>query len=102
MDSKTTSVPGDSMLTYYKLLQIYAGSPSIILPTDTYRYWGDSEKPEPGNDNSVLFQIYFIIYGLFSFQRNEVGVGSRGGLGGGSGPGGRGGPGSIGGRGGWS
>ena len=79
MDSKTTSVQADSMLTYYKLLQIYAGSPSIILPTETYHFWSDSERPEPGNDNSVLFQIYFIIYGLFSFQKNKGGVGGGGG-----------------------
>ena len=56
------------MLTYYKLLQIHAKTPSIILPTETCIFWSD--KITENNDNYVLFQVYFIISGLYSYQSN--------------------------------
>jgi len=60
------------MLTYYKLLQIHAKTPSIILPTETFTFcsgvWTD--KITENNDNQIVFQIYFIISGLYSFQKN--------------------------------
>ena len=77
------------MLTYYKLLQIHAKTPSIILPTETFTFWPNSssllcsssseatfgvrlalDKITENNDNYVFFQVYFIISGLYSFQKN--------------------------------
>jgi len=75
------------MLTYYKLLQLHAKAPTIILPSESFTFWKDVQHnslrttsvvqgcelcsdPEDIHP-SIMFHVYYIISGLFIFQQKE-------------------------------